>query len=589
MPDSPSLSLDAVGGTRVAGLQDTRWRCAHADLRSLDLADCPALITLDLRHAPNLHHLTVQDCPALEVITLPDLARVIVHLDAGREPPFLRVMGGIEHIDVSWWEGRFAADCEDLAPWQNSVIGDAAFVNRHGEEADLQIIIGEYAAEPASAANGSVRSPWLRHLLVIGCHQLQRIEVLPEAEQLETLCIDHAPVLDVVVLQRKVLQADFRNTRRLTRIEGLTDTLSIKRATQRDAGLVIRGRHRVVRLVSCGLKRLMMSHPCQLLLMRCPRLTQLGVPIATRIDYHDLLPPRLGEQDRMRIDESLLRQMRDYFIHSRAGALDELKSLMPRMAGRRQAVHALILLDQLLDEGVNPSELWALRQELMTRHLFGHLSPLTFPRPSLLAASRRLWLWNLPQDLALEGWAADYRLWLVASETDPAAQDYATTIYNACRDDPDGPAVTTVIEHVVRHRGRPCDQAIDTLYMVLKGLASAARRQHGNAEALPRALSWSTALALHLGRYGERFDRVVVNFARRTLHPHQFLTFAERAGPHHPLVHDHLMRMVNGQVRYPLPPHEAREMPSLAEHARRLLEAADRNRPLLGQGWEDAT
>ncbi|MGM0985117.1 MAG: hypothetical protein ACQEXG_17155 [Pseudomonadota bacterium] len=584
MPNSPSLSLDAVGGTRVAGLQDTRWHCAHAGLRSVDLADCPALITLDLRDAPHLHHLTVQDCPALEAITLPEFARVTLHLDAGWAPPSLQVMGGLEHVDACWQEGRFAADCEDLAPWQHAVIGDAAFVNRHGEEADLQIVMGEYVTRPPSAGSAKVCSPYLRHLLVIGCHQLQRLEVSVEAERLETLCIDHALGLEEVSLQRKLLHAGFHHARRLTRLEGSTDTLVIKHATSRDSDLVIRGRHRVVRLVSCGLKRLAMSDPCDLLLMRCPRLKQLDVPPTTSIHYHDVLPPRMSDMDRVHIDEGLVRQMRHYFFHGEERALDELKSLMPRMAGRRQAVHALILLDQLVDEGVNPSELWALRQQLMARHVLGHLSPLTFPGPSLLAASRRLWLWNLPQDLALEGWAADYRLWLVASETDPAAQDYATTIHNACRDDPDGPAVTTVIEHVVRHRGWPCDQAIDTLYMVLKRLPFAARRQIGNAESLPRALSWSTALALHLGRYGERFDKVVVDFARRTLRHHQFLTFAERAGPHHPRVHHHLMRMAEGRIRYPLPPHEAREIPSLQEHARRLLESAERNRPLFDQG-----
>ncbi|MFC2992968.1 hypothetical protein [Halomonas tibetensis] len=97
-------------------MRDTRWQCSHAELRSLDLADYPALITLVLQNAPSLHHLTVQDCTALEVITLPDLARVTVHLDAGREPPSLRVMGGLEHIDICWREGRFKADFEDLAP-----------------------------------------------------------------------------------------------------------------------------------------------------------------------------------------------------------------------------------------------------------------------------------------------------------------------------------------------------------------------------------------------------------------------------------------------------------------------------------------
>lgn len=581
MPDSHPLSLDAVGGTRVSGLQETSWQCANAELRSLDLADSPQLVTVDLRYAPCLHHLTVQNCPALETIYLPALGRVTLHLDAGWEPPSLRVMGGLEHIDASWQDGHFAAVCENLAPWQNAVIGDPEFINRHGQEADLQIIIGEFAAEPSSATNVSVRSPCLRHLLVIGCLQLQRLEVSVEAERLETLCIDHAPMLERVVLQRKVLNAGFQNARRLARVEGPADTLSIKHATQRDTDLMIRGRHRVVRLVSCGLKRLAMSDPCQLLLMRCHRLRKLDIPKTTRIDYHDLLPPQMGEHDRLRIDESLVRQMRHYFLHGEAGALDELKTLMPRMAGRRQAVHALILLEQLVDEGIDPSALWALRQELMKCHVFGDLFSLSFPGPSLLSASRRLWLWNLPKDLAFEGWAADYRLWLVASEHDSNAQDYATTIRDACRDDPDGPAVTTVIEHVVRHRRQPCDQAISMLYKVLRGLPSTARRQFGHAEAVPRALSWSTGLARHLGRYGERFDHALVNFARRTLLPHQFLTFAERAGPHHPLVHDHLMRMVEGHIRYPLPPHEAREIPSLQEHATRLLESAERNRPLL--------
>ena len=186
MPDSQLLSLDAVGGTRVSGLQETSWQCENAELRSLDMAHSPQLVMIDLRSAPCLHHLTIQDCPALEAIYLPGLGRVTLHLDAGWEPPYLRVMGGLEHIDACWQDGRFAADCEDLAPWQNAIVGDSKFVNRHGQEADLQIIIGEYAAEPASASNGSVRSPCLRHLLVIDCLQLQRLEVSPEAERLET-------------------------------------------------------------------------------------------------------------------------------------------------------------------------------------------------------------------------------------------------------------------------------------------------------------------------------------------------------------------------------------------------------------------
>ncbi|MGE4533467.1 hypothetical protein [Halomonas sp.] len=582
MADIHSLQLHSSFGTHVAGIEEATWRCNDARLRSLDVADSPELTTLDLTDASGLEHLTIQGCPALVTIHLPMLARVTLHVDAGRKEPALRVMGGLEHIDACWEGGRFSADCEDLAPWMHALVGDADFVSHFGQQADLQIVLGDYAVEAEASVNARVCSPNLRHLLVVGCHRLERLEVSTQAGRLETLHIDHAEKLEWVVLQRKLLQASFQDARRLACLEGPTDTLSIKRSTQRGEGLEITGHHRVVRMVACGLKRLKMAHSCDLLLLRCRRLRQLQVPQVTRVHYQDLIPPRLEERDQLRIDESLARQMRRYFLEGEQTALDELKSLMPRMAGRRQAVHALILLERLADDGVDPSRLWALRQELMARHVFGHLSSLDTPWPTLLSASRRIWLWNLPRDLAFEGWAADYRLWLRACEADDKeAQRYGRTMLHTCLDDVEGPAVRTVIEHVIRHRTIPNPNAVRLLHKLLFRLPSRARKQLGSAQQLPDALSWSQGLALHMGRHGTGFDRAVVSFARRTLRPHDFLAFAAFEGARHALVREHLMRMAEGQVRYPLPPHEARELPSLKEHARRLLQSASEQPPLL--------
>lgn len=582
MADIHSLQLDSSFGTHVAGIEEATWRCNDTRLRSLDVADSPALTALDLTDASGLEHLTIQGCPALVTVHLPMLARVTLHVDTGRAEPALRVMGGLEHIDACWEGGRFSADCEDLAPWQHALVGDADVVGHGDQAADLLVVLGDVATEPEEAREVKISSPNLRHLLLVGSHGLERLEVSPEAERLETLRIEHAEALERVVLNRKLLQASFQHARRLAHLEGATDTLSIKRSTQRDVGLELTGHHRVVRLVACSMKKLAMSHPCHLLLMRCHRLRQLQAPQATRVHYHDLLPPRLEEQDQLRVDEGLARQMRRYFVDGEPRALDELKSLMPRMAGRRQAVHALILLERLADDGVDPSRLWALRQELMARHVFGHLSSLDTPWPTLLSASRRLWLWNLPRDLAFEGWAADYRLWLRACEADDKeAQRYGRTMLHTCLDDVEGPAVRTVIDHVIRHRTIHNPNAVRLLHKLLFRLPSRARKQLGFAQQLPDAMSWSQGLALHMGKHGTDFDRAVVSFARRTLRPHDFLAFAAFEGARHALVREHLMRMAEGQVRYPLPPHEARELPSLKEHARRLLQAASEQPPLL--------
>ncbi|MFC2992967.1 hypothetical protein [Halomonas tibetensis] len=78
----------------------------------------------------------------------------------------------------------------------------------------MQIVMGEYVSRPPSAGSAQVCSPNLWQLLVIGCHQLQRLEVSPEAERLESLCIDHAPGLEDVILQRKLVHAGFRHTLR---------------------------------------------------------------------------------------------------------------------------------------------------------------------------------------------------------------------------------------------------------------------------------------------------------------------------------------------------------------------------------------
>ena len=162
-----------------------------------------------------------------------------------------------------------------------------------------------------------------------------------------------------------------------------------------DTELTVVGAWRSLQLTDSKTSKLSAPAALEVQLTLCPQLRQVALLTGSRllVAYAPELASVSGPARVAYDPRAAMGALRE--ASTRDPALREaMFNDVAHVRGANQTLRALQVLAELARAGVDPERVWGVRMNLLQRH-----------------RSDR-WLWQLPQDLADDGWSADVRLWL---------------------------------------------------------------------------------------------------------------------------------------------------------------------------------
>jgi hypothetical protein len=407
-----TLQIDSLGGATVAlpaGVVSARL--ASQRLQFVDIVAAPDLHRLDLSETAPGCHLTVAHAPMLAEIAAPAAGRgLILHLCQLGEPPRVQILGAVAQVDVAWWP---------LGPK-----GDIPLAGTTPTTA--QVATGRRQPEPGQGAYvGPLPDTWpdAEWVVLLGGQYGAKLQVpdslrcqslsLQDGDDLESLEVGlplaslevrACPKLKTLTLLRPSCKVRLAGCGALSRVVGSGQVLTL--AEQSGAEFVgVSGAWHVLHLSVSGAVELVAPAIVEVNLTLCPGIRRVDLLAGSRLRLTHV--PHLQEVTgpaRVAFDpRSALGALREAI--RRDPELREALFADVRLArGTNQTLRALQVLAELARAGIDAERVWSVRMALLQR------------------SRTDRWLWQLPADLADDGWSADVRMWLYCRQSHPPAR-----------------------------------------------------------------------------------------------------------------------------------------------------------------------
>jgi len=426
--------LDAGGGAAASAPASTRLTITLPSLQALDLRDSPHLHTLDLRGAAPGVHVSVVGCPALRLLQLPSRGGAHVHIDSGSRPPELRIEGALAQLDACWADRSFLAQAAPDEAWMGACVTGVADVEaaRNGTDGHLLVLVDD-AATAAKLDLAAAGTP--KAVVVVGPGGVR--ELAGPTAALSRLEVTAADRLTSIVLPGTVGQLVVSRSPALSQLQAAQGcgTVRLHDGTGARAGLQIDLQCDTLVIADSRIRRLVLTHPASVQLLRCQALNDVTLPDGCRVECEGHVPPPLLGVSVLFASEALLGQLVRRHAAGDADAWPQLQALVPHACAPRFAPAALKALQAVRMAGANAAEVWHARRQLNLRNTqgkAGHASRQAQPAPPSAdpALADRTWRWRFGDDLALDGWRADLALWQACCHL-PGLDGYARRMAQA--------------------------------------------------------------------------------------------------------------------------------------------------------------
>ncbi|TDT44562.1 hypothetical protein DES49_0673 [Halospina denitrificans] len=480
-----AYSPDASGGCRLQDWHERELRLGHPRLKALDLVRAPELTTLRItqkaEHAPL--HLMLQATPALTRIELPECdSGAVLHLADAKRPADLHIEGAVAQVDADWQTTRFLMERDGgTRPWQRVRVVAPTDVEGLSPGAGLVIVIG-HEGDETEKLRLEEGDDWL----VLGGDQLQHIQINTAGR----VRIQNAPALTAITGNAEQTVLDVSDARRLEYVSGVGQHITLRQQGPSTRRLTIAGAWAEATLRCPQLEELHFPQAKALTLYYCERLKVVELPLGVPTECHGSVPDSLLASSRLFMDESTLSRHLEAVHAGDHSQVNVLLRVLAHRHKRGEVVSALRALRSLCEAGVDPAEVWSVRQELLARQLkrSKRKKSLGLTKGEYARATKR-WDWTLPDDLAQEGLQADLAIWRSCRVHCDEARDYSSVLGNQCRS---LPCLSALVTNGIRAEAEPIDHQIMT--RALQGMAEAplSRELSQSAEgrALARRLEW---------------------------------------------------------------------------------------------------
>lgn len=378
---------DKTYGLRIAQSNETNLAIADEQLVWLEVADCQNLQQLTVTgqspqplQAEKHHerHLTLSGVPQLQQIQNPQQLPLVVHFDVrDREQPLL-IEGPVRQVDFCWNGGEYA----NTRTYQQVLLLPVEKLSQYRQEVErlrkdaLLVLFEQASAVPVT-------------VLQLKTDAQVDVHSLPELKQIHLQPANHR------------VQATLRNSRQLELVNLIDDnavTAGVNHVTVSDSGrtrLKFTGTWHRISLVGCGIHRLTVEQAKELYVRGVCYIEEVYVPNTMRVVNHatnwfadGVIPD---------INESTLRELNARLQHCDSeeplsrDLVATCLAAVQRCERPKSRYHGMQILSLIAEYGMSTSvnELFHIRKNLV---------PQTSVRP-------------YPEDLHLEAWQADVRLW----------------------------------------------------------------------------------------------------------------------------------------------------------------------------------
>ncbi|WP_146612989.1 hypothetical protein [Halomonas sp. SL1] len=531
---SVHIPVDSIGGGELSEYGGTSAVVVTPYLRCLDISDCEKLEHLDLTECQPECHVTIRACHALCEIRVRSGGRgAVIHIDSGDQPPSLHIKGAVDQVDGCWSKGQFYVSSAE-SPWNNAIVCPyiSAIPDSHSANAaECWVLLAP------QITHAVIDAPELRHCYVSGGNHLEALSIIALSDKTPQIELYALPELLSVDVHAWNACCRARDCCSLTALSGELADLHLSKVSHHVHALSIEVEGERIALSHSSLNELALSKPVYLSLVHCTSLEMVSLPPMTSIDCVGPVPSPLVGIATVVVDESSVKSLVAAFPRDPEGTMQQLPTLIPSMAPPASCVKALQLLHELSELGAQPEQIWDLRLSLSARHLSMHRKKQRAESQQRTNASNR-WKWCLPDDLAREGWMADYRIWVECAKTVPDAFHYRRALVRAAIQVPDGLAMQTIVQAMSLHSEGTLRHELDLWRDIMEAMAD--KEPIG-------IVCWvkhARTLALRYGK-DERLDRAYLEASETLLPLGELLDLLQRLGVHRPEVRTCLLRVAH--------------------------------------------
>lgn len=432
---SPSASLTALDchlntdDSLVLNTKLSYFKFSNKAIRAVDLYNCSQLQEIDLTCSIQEEiHIAIQNCPQLAIIRLPLTSKAYIHLDAGNLKPQLQIEGGVTHVDACWNGGRFLQQ-HHKNRWHQVTIGSfnesmlLTPTSLSQDESFSKLVV-------VSELNQSVSELWLDcdnfkgqlDLTFVGARYLQKLNLTNNEKGVNSLSVIQADqLLAVDVLGKGPLSFcvldECKNFNNIS-IQGPVHSFKIascgmSRAKENQlSALRIQAQVKDVILSDCSFTDLVLSHHAKIQFIRCLNLKNVELPNGTTVACDGYLPPTLVGLSEVIINESIIKQALPDVLKGDLAAWQLMKKILPMASEKEWVSLALRTLLEALEAGMDASEVWYVRNHM---YIVNQRRGKKIPEVGLRQMKKYpiSWSWKMDEDLAEEGWYAD---WLIVKK-----------------------------------------------------------------------------------------------------------------------------------------------------------------------------
>ncbi len=425
--------LGDSGGVTVTAPDADHLQIDLTALRALDLCDSPRLQTLDLRGAAPGIHLCVRGCEGLRLVRLPAdggaSGGAVLHIDGGNQAPDLRIEGAVAHIDACWAGSSFLVQPHAAQVWAGGLVTGvhSAGNAQDGPAAGLLVLLcGGQAVDTLQLPSASGTEA----VVLVDAGGVRRL--LGPTTALTMLEIAGAAQLAEVELAGPVQRLLFARCAALARVRAQAGCGSVylHDGSGAAAGLALELKCDELVIADSRIRRLSLAQPTSLQLLRCFALNEVTLPDGCPVECEGHVPPPLMGVSRVFANEALLGELARRHEAGDAEAWPQLCELLPHACQPRHVPAALKALLSVLASGADAAEVWQARNMLnlcnqaANRNQAGGRKRAVKPEQANPARAMTAWRWQMSNDLAIDGWRADFTLWRDCSHL-PGMQDYA--------------------------------------------------------------------------------------------------------------------------------------------------------------------
>lgn len=438
---SSSAALDKqlnADNSLVLNTNLSYFQFSNTAVRAVDLYNCTLLQEIDLTcSVQDEIHIAIQNCPQLNLIKLPINCKAYIHLDAGKLLPNLLIEGGVSHIDACWKGGRFLQQHSTdkwhkvmMGPWADNLLFNTSKAQQDDKFSTLLVInqllnssneltinpekmSGQYdltfvGISKLEQLNLSSTTTGINSLSVLQSDRLLGVNLLTdsrinlchidECKSFQTLS-SHNPIKTL-----KIANSGLQNNK--------NELVAGDQVSSEKRSLKINAQLNDLFVSDCHFTDFQLSHEAKVQFIRCQYLTVVDLPRTSQITCEGFVPPDLIGLTEVKINESYIKQTLPDVLKGDLQAWELMKTILATAYEKEWASLALRTLLEALNAGMDPSEVWYLRNVIYIKNQNRGSRTNNI---SVKRAKKGLetWHWIMDKDLAEDGWRAD---WLIASK-----------------------------------------------------------------------------------------------------------------------------------------------------------------------------